>query len=76
MSYVIIDCSTYQWNMSPPPNNPQVKGIRCIVLVPDWRTQLLNVTVESIKGTTLWEFTPVQVLSRTARANCLLVKYF
>ena len=43
------------YGISPPPNNPQVKGIRCIVLVPDWGTQLLNVNMESIK---LREFTP------------------
>ena len=39
----------YMYGMSPPPDNPHVKGIRCIVLVPHWGTQLLNVTMESIK---------------------------
>ena len=45
----------------------------------DWGTQHLNVNLESIKGTKLREFTPVQyvqVLSRRSRANWLLVKDF
>ena len=67
------------YGVSPLPDNPQVKEIRCIVLVSHWGTQPLNVTLESIKGTKLREFTPVQyaqVLSRRSRANCLLVKDF
>ena len=37
MMYDTLDCWFYLYGVSPP-NNPQVKEIRCIVMVPQWGT--------------------------------------